>query len=163
MSELTARYGPGSDLRVIACPRPFSVDRIDVTVQAGGSIAQIMRERLGLDPDVMFARVFIDDRLVEKAHWERVKPKAGHVLTVRVVPAGGGSGKNILRIVAVIAVVVIAAATGNYVAGLSGVQALGPGVAAAIGAGTTAAVSIVAMLGVNALLPPPATDPRGAQ
>src|SRR4051812_13717487 len=96
----------GSSLRLIACPRPFSIDRIETTVEAGLSLADMMRQ-IGIDPDPVFARVFIDDQLIEKAYWERVRPKAGHIITVRVVPTGGPTGKNALRIVAMIAVIAI--------------------------------------------------------
>jgi len=61
--------------RVIACPRPFSVDRLELSLQAGPTIAQIL-DRVGMGPS-LHARVFIDDRLAPEAEWLTAKPAAG--------------------------------------------------------------------------------------
>ena len=144
-------------LRLVACPRPFSVDRIDRQVTAGGSIADIMRET-GLDPDPIYARVFIDDVLVPKAYWEKVRPKAGHTLTVRVIPTGSGGGKDVLRIVAMIAIIAAAIFLGPEFAGFLGFEAGTPGFLAA-SAAITAGTSIGGSLRMNACIPPPRSQP----
>jgi len=131
----------GNDLRLIACPRPFSTERIDRAVPVGGSVADIMSS-LGLDPIlVAHAHVWITDGamtadpvMAPRDRWARVKPKAGAVVTLRVAPGkGGGGGKNPLRTILTIAVVAAA-------------FVLGPAVGAAI--------TLVGNLIVNAIAPP---------
>ncbi len=145
------------EVSIIACPRPFSTARIVRQVPAGATIAAMMRE-VGLNPDPLFARVFINDRLILKAEWEYATPKAGQFVTMRVIPTGGGGGgKDALRIVAMIGVVVAAAFTAG--GGLAGMGFLPEGLAMAFGSGTTAAyvagagVSIFGSLHANTLLP----------
>lgn len=117
----------------------------------GESIAQLMRH-CGLDPLRIPARVFLDDQLIESAYWHLVKPKAGHLVSVRVIPEGGnGQGKDVLRIVAMIGVVALAIAA-PWLAGLAGATILSSGVGAAL---LTAGVGIVGSLAVGALIPPP--------
>lgn len=143
-------------LRVIACPRPFSMDRVDLRLPAGGSVAELM-QAAGIEPDRVYARVFLDDQLVEQAYWEHVRPKPGHTLTVRVIPTGGGGGggKDPLRIVLQIVVIAVAAwATAGIAGGLIA-AGWGAGAAWAVGAAAGAAISIVGNLVVNALVPPP--------
>lgn len=139
-------------VHLVACPRPFSTAQIVRQVPAGATIAALMRD-IGLNPDPIFARVFIDDRLILKAEWEYATPKAGQLVTMRVVPTGGGGGgKDALRIVAMIGVVVAsiftAGAAGAAVGGLLGVSA------ATGGAIAGATVSIAGSLAIGALIPP---------
>ena len=93
-------------------------------------------------------RVCIGDHEVPRDAWGFVKPKAGRVVFVKAIPAGGsaGGGKDTIRIVLQIAIVV--AAIGITV-GTAGV--LGQFGAAVAGA----AFSIGASLAINALIPPP--------
>lgn len=139
-------------VHLIACPRPFSMQQIAREVPEGATIAALMRD-IGLNPDPLFARVFIDDRLIHKAEWEYATPKAGQFVTVRVIPTGGGGGgKDALRIVAMIGVVIASI----YTAGAAG-AGLGTllGVSAQTGSAIAgAAVSIVGSLAIGALIPP---------
>ncbi len=156
----------GNDLRLIACPRPFSVERIDQAVPVGGSIADIMAS-LGLDPILMaHAHVWITDGamtadpvMVPRDRWARVRPKARAVVTVRVAPGkGGGGGKNPLRTILTIAVVAAAFVLGPAVGAAMGLptEAVIFGqtinLASAIGG---AAITLVGNLIVNAIAPPP--------
>lgn len=146
-----------SKLRVVACPRPFSIDRADFLETPGATIAGLLG-RCGLQPDRIFARVFLDDRLIPEAEWERVIPVAGQLLTVRAIPTDGG-GKDALRIVAMIAVVVLAVVTAQYYAvPLAGTLGVSEAVATAIIVST---VSIAGSLAINALIPP--TAPKMSQ
>lgn len=146
------------NVRLIACKRPLSIemDRIDRMVPEGRTVAQHIRS-IELDPDPLFARVFVDGEMVPKAQWEYVIPRAGSSVTVRVIPMGGdGGGKMAIRIVAMLAVVVASFYTGGAAAPLS--NFLGITSAAGIGAvgeGISAAVSMVGMLAINAEIPPP--------
>lgn len=115
-----------------------------------------MLREIGLNPDPIFARVFIDDQLVPKSEWEWAVPKAGQQVTVRVIPTGGGQGKDALRIVAMIGVITLAAvsagAGGAPLGGFLGFTgAAAQGIGSAIIAST---VSIVGSLAVTALIPP---------
>lgn len=154
-----------STLRLIACPRPFSADRIDRTIAAGGSIADIIAA-LDLDPILLaHAHVWITDAAmtadpvsVPRQHWARVRPKAGAVVTLRVAPGKGGGGKNPLRTILTIAVVAAAFVLGPALGVAMGlpVKAMIFGqtinLAAAIGG---AAITLVGNLLINAIAPPP--------
>jgi hypothetical protein len=161
---------PSPSLRLIACPRPFSSLRIDRMVPAGVTIAEIMAEA-GMDPVLAaYAHVWLTDGamtaepvVVPREHWQRVRPKPGTVLTVRVVPQGGGGGsgggKNPLRTVLTIAVVAAAFVLGPALGAAMGLPTSatilgieGINLAAAVGG---AAITLVGNLLVNAIAPPP--------
>lgn len=151
---LKAQDSAWSDVRVVACPHPFSVERIERQVSAGRSVAAILRE-IGLDHDPIHARVFLDDQLVPKAYWERVRPKPGHALTVRVVPTGGGGGgKDLLRIVAVLAVAALAIAA-PYLAPESWGLVTAQGGLTLLGRGVAAGIGLAGAFAVGAHIPPP--------
>lgn len=142
-------------VQLIACPKPFSTARIERAMPEGGTVADMLRA-IGLNPDPLFARVFIDDRLVLKAEWEWTVPYAGQLVTVRVIPTEGGGGKDALRIVAMIGVVIASLYTAGGALGAFLPEALGM----AFASGTTASavagvgVSIAGSLAVGALIPP---------
>lgn len=141
------------EIRVVACPHPFSSVRIEQKVLEGATIRQIMDE-MALRGAHLHARVFIDDRLVTQAEWEYVAPRAGQHVTIRVIPTGGGDGgsKDALRLVAMIAVVAAASFVSAGAGGLmTGVFAGGTVGAAVAGA----AVGIGLSLAMNANIPAP--------
>jgi hypothetical protein len=132
--------------RVVAAPRPFSTERVDLEVPEGGTILDILRAANVREE--LPARVFVGDVLIPRAWWARVRPKRGSVVTIRAIPTGGGNGdsnktlRTVLQIVVVILVVVVSVVTQQYY-----------GIGWAIAAG--AAVSIAGNLAIMALLPPP--------
>jgi hypothetical protein len=140
-------------LRVVACPHPFSTNRVDIEMPAGTTVAEILAA-LGVAPGA-HARVFIDDHLIPREWWARVRPRAGRTVTVRVIPTGGdGGSKNILAIVLTIVVLVVAIAAQQYWAvPLAAYTGLSVGVAGAV---IFAGVSIVGSLAIMALIPPQA-------
>jgi len=148
------------DVRLVASPSPLSLDRgrIDRMVPADLTVAGHMRT-IGLAPEGLWARVFIDGRLIPQAEWEWAMPAPSQCLTIRVIPMGGdGGGKMAIRIVAMLAVVVAAAYTGGAAAtalGPSGSGLFGAAGATAIGHGIAAAISMASMLAINSLIPPP--------
>lgn len=156
MENMNSVNQPTRQVHLVACPRPFSTAQIDRQVPAGATISALMRD-IGLNPDPLFARVFIDDRLILKAEWEYAIPRAGQLVTVRVIPTGGGGGKDALRIVAMIGVVIAAAWTAG--GGLAGLSFLPEGLQMAFGSGMAAAhvagvgVSVFGSLHANTLLP----------
>lgn len=177
--------GPQHTVRVIALPRPFSMDRIEFHAPAGSSIEDLIVEamrragygRLAL---ATHGRVWICDAdmtcepvVIERENWHRVRPKAGTVVTIRVVArGGGGGGKSPLRIILSIAVMVAAfyaaAALGPVLANAiaapvgGGAGAFGGASAFAVSIGKAVVGGIVGMLGslaINAIAPPPKPKP----
>ncbi len=149
---------PTGELRLIACPHVFSVEKgkIDVVRPVGGSVADILRS-LAWTREHESVRAYVDGVLVQQAEWEYVLPRAGQSVVVRAIPMDGGGGKDVLRIVAMIGVIALAFAMPALV-GLIGVGA-------ALFAGTTAGAliltvgtSIAGTLLVSALIPP--TQPK---
>lgn len=163
MTEPSMIPEPRPELRVVACPRPFSVARTELTLAEGPTVAELL-ERVGIDPLRAAARVFIDDTFVPKRWWARVHPKAGRTVTVRVIPTGGGGSKDVLRVVALIAIVAVsvflvqpelAAVLAALDLGLSTSAIAG---IAGIGAGL---FTIGNSLSVNGLLPPRGSSSDG--
>jgi hypothetical protein len=138
--------------RLVAAPHPFKTETIERTVPEGLTLLEML-ELSQVDPVLRaHAHIWIGDQYVPRDRWRLVRPKAGATITLRVVPHGGdGGGKNILRTVLMIAVMVVAIwVTGGAAAGLLG---------AAFAAGTTgavvlgAAVTIAGTLLINAIAP----------
>lgn len=104
-------------LRVVASPHPFSDRTVDMEMEVGGTVLDLMRAA-GCDKALLgHAHVFITDRAmtrdlayIPRENWHRVRPKPGMYLSIRVVPTGGGGGggKNPLRTILTIAVIAAA-------------------------------------------------------
>ena len=128
--------------------------RIDVTRPAGGTVNDLMRS-IGWPSDSLHARVFIDGEYVKDAVWESTVPSPGQSVVVRAVPmGGGGGGKDIGRLVAMVAVIALAVSMPALVGFI--------GVGAALFAGTTAgafaltaATSIIGTLAISGRIPTP--------
>jgi hypothetical protein len=53
--------------------------------------------------------VWIDGKPILSAEWEKTYPLPGSLVTMRIIPQGGGSGgKDVLRIVAMVGVLALA-------------------------------------------------------
>ena len=99
--------------------------------------------------------VFVNGRILPKAEW-RYAPLQTDVVNIRVIPAGGGGGKNPLVMVLSIAVMVAAPMVGAALANVAGFGGLWVGStyfssAAIYGA----AFSVLGRLAISALAPPP--------
>lgn len=155
---------PGQGVRLIACPRPFSTARIDKTVPAGWSVAQILAEA---QPDPILrhhAHIFVGDRHVAPDDYCAVVPADGETVTIRVVPGkgggGGGGGKNPLRTVLTIAVIAVSLMYGPELGMMLNLPStplftigqFAPSIASIVGGGI---ISVVGNLVVNAIAPPP--------
>ena len=144
------------NLRLIACPHVFSVEhgRIDALRPAGGTVRDLLQS-IAWTRDHESVRVYVDGVLVHQAQWEYVVPSAGQSVVVRAIPTGGsGGGKDIGRLVAMVAVIALAVSMPALV-GLIGV---GPALFAGTTAGAfalTAATSIIGTLAINGLIPTP--------
>jgi hypothetical protein len=146
------------NIRIIACPHVFSTEngRIDRKVSTGGTVGEHLRA-IGWQPESMSARVYIDGVLIPEAQWEYAVPRVGQSLVARAIPTGTGGGKDVARIVAMLAVISLA----MYVSG-GGLGAILPeALGMAFASGTTAAnvlavaTSIVGTLALNGLIPAP--------
>lgn len=129
----------GSQITVVAKPQPFSGDVIYAECKAGQTLAQILGSNVSRT-----AQVTVGGYPVPRELWAHVKPKPLSTVHVALFPQGGNAGKWIR----IIAIVVISYFT------------FGAGSAAAaawlgVSTGTLAVIGMVAILAVNALIPPP--------
>jgi len=145
---------------ISAAPHPFRQARVDLYAPEGLSISEMLMLH-HIRTDIGRTRIFINDEYIPKEMWPRIRPKATAMLTVCITPeGGGGGGKNPLRTVLSIAVLV----AGNFVAGAFATNLalgiFGGGVAttgqvAFTSALITGAIGIAGNLLINAIAPPP--------
>ncbi|MFK7090481.1 host specificity factor TipJ family phage tail protein [Chromobacterium violaceum] len=89
--------------------------------------------------------------------WHCYRLRRGDFVEVRAVVAGGGGGNKVLRTVALVALVLVAAPLGGALAGTA--------MAGALGITATSGAALIMLGGsmlINALLPPPMPDIAGA-
>lgn len=110
-------------------------------------------DMLPLDEPGLNVVVAINGVVVPRAYWHRVRTRAGTLVTITIVPSGGGD-KSIFRMVAMLALTVI---TGGIAAGgLAALSTTGLFAAGSVSAGALAAgVGMVGTLAINAMMPPP--------
>lgn len=144
---MKALPAPDGMVSVRAVAHPFEVAAADYVMPEGLSVADMVAR---LQPSPALRRnghVFIGDQYVDLSAWDEVKPQAGDVVVVRLVPAGGRGGgkKNPLRTIVSIAVLAVGAA----------LPVIAPSLMAGIG-GTLikAGIGIVGSLLSNAIAPP---------
>ena len=114
-------------------------DKVWAEAKAGQTIAEIVGPNAGYSVEV-----FIDGVKVPRHWWNRLRPKTGTQINVQIYPQGGTAGKILkLVIIAVIAYFTFGAGAGAAAAWLG------------VGTTTLAVIGIVAILAVNALIPPP--------
>lgn len=144
-----------SSLVLSMARRPFEATRVSYA-PAGRTVAELLHAE-GLDlagSHLGHWRVSVGGMDVAPALWSRVRPKPG--LVVEVVPVVRGD--NAKRALAIIAVIVIAYYTGQWVSGLQALGTYAP-VAGAVAQGLVMAGGMAL---VNKHLPPPlpkASDP----
>jgi hypothetical protein len=141
-----------------AAAHPFEAGSTTVPVAEGMTIAEMLAFA---QPDPVLAAhavAFIDGHMIEREYWHCVRPKAGKTVEIRVLPmgGGGGGGKDTLRTVLSLAVLV----TASVVPGLQIFAGLSPFQQGLLQAG----IAVVGNLAINALVPikepgrPPAED-----
>lgn len=139
---------PAGQVRLLARPNAFSVARVDVSLPEGGTLLDILAAG-GLKPGAGY-RVFLDGSEIRREGWGHVRPKGGRLVTVAVVPRGGGGqgGDSNKGLRTVLTVVVIAAA-------IMAPYAI-PELAGTMGGSfLSAGIILGGSLLVNALVPPP--------
>lgn len=102
---------PSDTVPVTACPHPFTTEHRSLELPAGLSLAEMV-EAVQPEPFLRrHAHVFLGDLYIQPEYWSQVRPKAGAMVSIRMVPqnSGGGGGKSPLRMVLLIAVMVVAA------------------------------------------------------
>lgn len=149
--------------QVIVHPHPFRTYVQPVVVREGMTLAEIVASAGVPEAYHGFLRVFVGDIEIPRAQWGRVRPKAGKHVYVRATPQGGG-GKNILRSILMLVVVVAAIYFAPMIATslMPGLSTTSFGFAVAkgvIGAGLT----LLGTMAVNALIPPPQVDGLASQ
>lgn len=134
-----------NSINLTSAPHPFEAAGSTVPVPQGMSLAQMLEFA---QPDPVLAAhavAFIEGQPIDRRYWANVYPKAGTLVEIRVLPmGGGGGGKDTLRVVLQLAVLVAAAT----VPGLQSL-ALTAGQQALLQAG----IAVVGNLAINALVP----------
>jgi hypothetical protein len=155
-------------IQVVTLPRFDFADRINIEVGEGASIADMIAQTLPAISPAQYGllRVTINDAVVEPRHFNRIRPKVGTCVIIRMALHGDN-----LRSVLSLAVTVAAIAVGQLylgpllansaIGGLFGSGITGYGAASAtagtiglFSAASTLAVSIGGSLLLNALIPP---------
>lgn len=165
----------GAPCVTVAWRAPFSLEAPQVSaVPAGATVAEIVAAQPGL-PEAFDARgvVALNGHLLERAHWHRIRPRAGTrerpvVLTLHLPPRGGGqggsAGKTAMALVAAIALTAVTAgvASGAILGGASAALAGAFGISTSVAAaGLAGTIGIVGSLAIAALTPAPAV-PRAS-
>lgn len=148
-------------IKVFASPLPFSNKRASSLAPVGSSIEEIV---LGVLPSRLIgsnigAIAEVNGRAIPRAEWASFRPEPGEIVSVNVIPMGGGD-KGPLGTILSIAVMVAAPYVGAALGTNIGLGILGNGV---LTAGQTAffnglvqgAFGIVGNLLVSAIAPPP--------
>ena len=113
-------------------------------VPAGNTISEIL-ELAEIPKNLYpFVVVIMNGVEVPKDQWARVEPRFDDVIGLHVIPLGGDGAKGILRMVALIAVAIVA----PQIAALTGFGTVGTTV-------VTAGITLAGSLIINAIIPPP--------
>lgn len=144
-------------INVVSAPLPFSNLQTQAFQVPGSTLSEIVNnvvperyKNAGLGAIVM-----INGEIIPVEHWDKVKPKENTLVNVRVVPQGGGGGKNPIATLLSIAVLVAA----PYLAPIIGAAV---GVTSTIGIQLIgAAVGALGRLAISALAPPPTPSNAG--
>ena len=141
-----------STFDVVAAPHPLKVETKRYELPVGLTLEQ-MFDVVQPDPILMrHAIVFVGGDLVPREYWHLVRPKVGADVTVRVVPAGGGGNKNLLRTLLQIAVIAASIAFGPEIAAIG----LGVEVAAVTAVEAAVASALINLAGnllINVIAP----------
>lgn len=143
-----------------AAVHPFKANHKDLEFEEGVTIKEMIEAAQPDARQVKHALVFVRGEIIPRDAWHKFRPKAGDIVEARAFPVprgGGGGGKDVLRIVMMIAVMAFAMWAAPFVLGAMGFSAAtiaagGLWVSFA-GAMVTATIATAGMLAVNALVP----------
>jgi hypothetical protein len=119
---------------VSTIPHPFKQERVTHHVVSGLTLQQML---MAIQPNPLLrehAIIYIGEHFIEKKYWHLIKPKINSIVSIKIIPKGGGFA----RIFAFAAVAVLAVVASVFLGPLGGL-----------------AVSVIGSLAVNLLLPPP--------
>jgi sulfur carrier protein ThiS len=146
-------------VKMTAAVHPFKANHKDLEFEEGVTIKEMIEVAQPDQKQVKHALVFVRGEIIPREAWHKYRPKAGDIIEARAfpVPMGGGGGKDILRIVLIIAVMVFAMWAAPFVLGAMGFSAAtiaaGGLFVSFMGALVTGVIATVGMLAVNALVP----------
>lgn len=136
----------GSNAAVLVNASPFQRGSAKVVILPEGASIHDAVMMSGIGPNLRkHVDVFLAEHLILPRHWKRIRPKPGAQLYLRVRLRGGGDsgGKDVLRTVLMIAIVVVAAVFNPFAAGTIASSVFMVG------------ATIAGQMLVNALIPPP--------
>lgn len=148
-----------NQIQIYATAKPFSNLQVKRKVLPGSTVEELVgifvSERIRkaeINCDVK-----INGHIIKPSNWHLVKPKAGTVVNIHVVPQGGGGGKkNPIATILTIALLVAAPYAGFALAaslvGTAGITFASVGI---LTSAFTVGVGIIGALAINALAPPP--------
>ena len=148
---------PRGHVLATAASHPFRVEHADVELPVGMTLAEILE---AVQPDPLLrahAHIFLDEERIGRERWGSFLPREGQRVLINVVPMGGGEGgKNPLRVILTMAVVVVAsvfgAGLGGAIFGKLGLATTGIAGKFATAIGTTL-IGTGGLLLVNAIAP----------
>lgn len=136
---------------VIVSPHPFTDKKIRHRTEPGLSVTEIVEHCSDGKDMLPYTHAYLDGNYLPRDCWAHIKPKAGTTVMLRIVPMGGGGGKNPLRTVMSLAIMAASPALSGALAGAVG-QASLFGISA--GKLITTGVGLLGRLALNALAPP---------
>jgi predicted phage tail protein len=161
LTHIDAAKPSAGTIPVLAAPLlDPAMGRVDLELPEGLTVLEIVHAALprASARDLAHLRVTLVSAsgavVVSAKHWQRVRPKTGVHVVIRLIP-----GKNVLRSLLQIVVSVVAVALGQFWApALAGALGISTGIAAGlIGLG----VNVLGSLLINALVPPAKPKQQG--
>lgn len=157
-------------IQVLSLKSPFSMEKTESLFQGKTRLSEIIQKSLQEKSLIDRASVWIYDKemrqeplFVSPKDYGSIIVKENTIVTLRVCPTGGGGGggKNVLKIVATIALVVVSAYFGPALGAAILPTGTATATATAVGVGL---INVVGALAINALIPPPTGqfDSRGS-
>lgn len=135
---------PPENIRVVACPNPFSIQRVVFEADIRRSLLEIICE---VQPNPRLRRkvkVSVNGEVIDKEHWAYYYPAPGSLVNIRVVPQG-----FIVPIIIGIASIIAQAGIAYAIPGTLGII---------LGTLAALAISVVGFLIMGALIKPPSTE-----
>lgn len=142
-----------NELAVHSIPHPFSNARVEHVIEAGKTVFEIL-QIVQPDEDLKkYAHVHIGGDYINPDMWHAVKPKANSVLSVRMIPQGGG-GKNPLRTVLSVALLAATPHLGGFLSSGLSSQFGGVFTLSLTQKFVTGGLNFLGRLALNAVAPP---------
>lgn len=148
-------------LSVFTSPLPFSNLRTNELVPYGLNLQQIVNQQISV-PMLQHCKVItiVDGSVIIEEEWSKFIPAPSAKIGIKVVPAGGGGGKNPLKTILTIAIMVAAPYMGAALGTNLGLFVMQNGVLTAAQTAffngiVSVGFGLVGHLALNALIPPP--------